>query len=108
MPPSGGAAAPPSSVGLPVPDRPVPAAASGTRLRGALFPAAKVVLLVAMVGFAGWALAKNWPAVSRDLKQLNVWLVLLSLPPIALAMGCAMLVWRSLLADLGAPLPLAV
>jgi uncharacterized membrane protein YbhN (UPF0104 family) len=68
----------------------------------------KVVLLVAMVAFAGWALQKNWAQVSDALKQLNIWLVILSLPPVALAMGCAMLVWRSLLADLGAPLPLKV
>jgi uncharacterized membrane protein YbhN (UPF0104 family) len=78
------------------------------RGRGALFTALKVLLLLAMIGFAGWALAKNWADVSDALKQLNIWLVLLSLPPVAMAMGCAMLVWRSLLADLGAPLPLRV
>lgn len=74
----------------------------------ALFTALKVLLLVAMVGFAGWALYKNWAEVSDALKQLNLGLVILSLPPVALAMGCAMLVWRSLLADLGAPLPVKV
>lgn len=84
------------------------AATAPQRGRGLLFTALKALLLLAMIGFAGWALAKNWDKVSDALAQLDIWLVLLSLPPVVVAMCCAMMVWRSLLADLGAPLPLRV
>lgn len=78
------------------------------RGRAALFGWLKVALLIAMVAFAASALVKNWDEVSAALARLNPWVVGASLPPVALAMVAAMMVWRSLLADLGAPLPIPV
>ncbi|MFI5959992.1 lysylphosphatidylglycerol synthase transmembrane domain-containing protein [Cryptosporangium sp. NPDC051539] len=75
------------------------------RARAILLTAAKVLLLVLMVAFAGYALAKNWGRFTEALRELNPWVAVVSLPPVALAMFCAAQVWRTLLSDLGAPIP---
>ncbi|MFB9318659.1 lysylphosphatidylglycerol synthase transmembrane domain-containing protein [Cryptosporangium minutisporangium] len=82
-----------------------PAAPGKRRVRQALITGAKAALLLAMIGFAGYALAQNWDEVSEALRQLDLWVALVSVPPVVLAMLCAMQVWRSLLSDLGAPIP---
>ncbi|SHN46427.1 lysylphosphatidylglycerol synthase domain-containing protein [Cryptosporangium aurantiacum] len=86
-------------------DHEAPAPPRGKSGRKTLLTVAKVVLLLAMVGFAGYALVANWDKVSDALRQLEPWVAVVSVPPVVLAMACAMQVWRSLLSDLGSPIP---
>ena len=63
-------------------------------------------LLTAAVGLAVYGLASQWPQVHADLAKL-AWYDVAGATLCALAgLGCMMLAWRALLADLGSPLPL--
>ncbi|MEV6150988.1 lysylphosphatidylglycerol synthase transmembrane domain-containing protein [Nonomuraea sp. NPDC052129] len=62
-------------------------------------------LLVAL-GFGGWAVASQWDAVIAGFARLSWPLLAVSLVGVVAALLCAMLTWRTLLADLGSPLPL--
>ncbi|MEU7741774.1 lysylphosphatidylglycerol synthase transmembrane domain-containing protein [Nonomuraea sp. NPDC049158] len=62
-------------------------------------------LLVAL-GFGGWAVASQWDAVVAGFARLSWPLLAASLVGVVLALLCAMMTWRTLLADLGSPLPL--
>jgi uncharacterized membrane protein YbhN (UPF0104 family) len=63
-------------------------------------------LLVAVVGLAVYGLASQWTQVHADLAKL-AWYDVTGAALCAIAgLGCMMLAWRALLADLGSPLPL--
>lgn len=67
----------------------------------------RLVLATLVLGAVAYALAKNWPAVSSELRQVDPGALVLSsafglLAPLLTLMG-----WRRLLADLGSPLHLA-
>ena len=63
-------------------------------------------LLAAVVGLAVYGLASQWPQVHSALAKL-AWYDVAGAALCALAgLGCMMLAWRALLADLGSPLPL--
>ncbi|MEU7832242.1 lysylphosphatidylglycerol synthase transmembrane domain-containing protein [Nonomuraea sp. NPDC049129] len=62
-------------------------------------------LLVAL-GFGGWAVASQWDAVVAGFARLSWPLLAASLVGVVAALLCAMMTWRTLLADLGSPLPL--
>jgi glycosyltransferase 2 family protein len=62
-------------------------------------------LLTAAVGLAVYGLASQWPQVQADLAKL-AWYDVAGAAVCAVAgLGCMMLAWRALLADLGSPLP---
>jgi len=63
-------------------------------------------LLLAVVGLAVWGLASQWPQVESALDKLNGWDVAGAELCVLAGLGCMMLAWRTLLADLGSPLPL--
>jgi glycosyltransferase 2 family protein len=63
-------------------------------------------LLAAAVGLAVYGLASRWSQVHADLARL-AWYDVAGAALCAVAgLGCMMLAWRALLADLGSPLPL--
>jgi glycosyltransferase 2 family protein len=63
-------------------------------------------LLVVAVGLAVYGLASQWTQVHADLSKL-AWYDVTGAALCAIAgLGCMMLAWRTLLADLGSPLPL--
>ena len=66
----------------------------------------RIGLLVAVVGLAVWGLASQWTQVHAALDELRPWDVVGALLCALAGLGCAMLAWRTLLADLGSPLPL--
>ncbi|MEU0570183.1 lysylphosphatidylglycerol synthase transmembrane domain-containing protein [Nonomuraea sp. NPDC005983] len=61
-------------------------------------------LLVAL-GFGGWAIASQWDAVVAGFARLDPPMLVASLGAVVAALLGAMLTWRTLLADLGSPLP---
>ena len=63
-------------------------------------------LLAIALGFACYGLVSQWPQVRAALGQLAVSDVVGSVLAVIVALGCMMLAWRALLADLGSPLPL--
>ncbi len=65
-------------------------------------------LLAAVVGLAVWGLASQWDAVRAALDKLAGWEVAGAFGCALAGLGCMMLAWRALLADLGSPLPLPV
>jgi uncharacterized membrane protein YbhN (UPF0104 family) len=68
---------------------------------------ARRLLIVVLVGFAGWALLKNWRDVGDALTELPPWAAVLAFIPGYMAMVSALLVWRELMHDLGQPLTFA-
>jgi uncharacterized membrane protein YbhN (UPF0104 family) len=58
-------------------------------------------LIVVLVAFAAWALGRNWSAVAQALHEVPAWAVVLAVLAGYAAMGTALFVWRSLMADLG-------
>jgi glycosyltransferase 2 family protein len=63
-------------------------------------------LLLAVVGLAVWGLVSQWPQVRTALDELQLWDVLGAMFCVLAGLACAMLAWRTLLADLGSPLRL--
>ncbi|HEX4812207.1 MAG TPA: lysylphosphatidylglycerol synthase domain-containing protein [Nonomuraea sp.] len=61
-------------------------------------------LLVAL-GFGGWAVAREWEAVVSGFARLSWGSLAGALVAVVAALLGAMLTWRTLLADLGSPLP---
>jgi uncharacterized membrane protein YbhN (UPF0104 family) len=59
------------------------------------------LLLLALVGFAAWAIARNAGAVGAALSTLRPWAVPAALVAGVAAAAVALLMWRTLLADLG-------
>ena len=62
-------------------------------------------LLAIALGFACYGLISQWPQVRAALGQLAVSDVIGATFAVIAALGCMMLAWRALLADLGSPLP---
>jgi uncharacterized membrane protein YbhN (UPF0104 family) len=77
-----------------------------TRLRNSAW--LRAGLLAAVVGLAVWGLASQWDAVRAALDKLAGWEVAGAFGCALAGLGCIMLAWRALLADLGSPLPLPV
>ncbi|MFG2074003.1 lysylphosphatidylglycerol synthase transmembrane domain-containing protein [Nonomuraea maritima] len=66
----------------------------------------RVAFLLVALSFGGWAVAGEWDAVVAGFARLS-WAALAgSLVAVVAALLGAMLTWRTLLADLGSPLPL--
>ncbi|NRQ40505.1 UPF0104 family protein [Nonomuraea sp. NN258] len=66
----------------------------------------RVAFLLVALGFGGWAVASQWDSVLAGFARLS-WVALAgSLASVVAALLGAMLTWRTLLADLGSPLPL--
>jgi len=68
----------------------------------------RIALLVVILCFCGYGLATEWPRVVPVLAELHWYSVAASAVAAAAAAGCMMLAWRTLLADLGSPLPVLV
>jgi glycosyltransferase 2 family protein len=66
----------------------------------------RIGLLLAVVGLAVWGVVSQWPQVRAALDELRLWDVLGAACCVLAGLGCAMLAWRALLADLGSPLRL--
>jgi glycosyltransferase 2 family protein len=66
----------------------------------------RIGLLVLVVGLAVWGLASQWTSVQAALGKLSPWHVVGAAVCVVAGLGCMMLAWRALLADLGSPLPL--
>ncbi|MFI7616377.1 lysylphosphatidylglycerol synthase domain-containing protein [Nonomuraea terrae] len=82
---------------------PVGASAVGRRkgVRGVL----RGAFLAVALGFGGWAVAREWDAVAAGFARLSWPALAGSLAAVVAALLGAMLTWRTLLADLGSPLP---
>lgn len=63
-------------------------------------------LLITVIGLAVWGLASQWTQVQQALDKLNGWAVVWSGVCVVVGLGCMMMAWRTLLADLGSELPL--
>lgn len=61
--------------------------------------------LAIALGFGTWAVASQWDAVAAGFAKLSWPMVAASLVAVVAALLGAMLTWRTLLADLGSPLP---
>jgi glycosyltransferase 2 family protein len=75
--------------------------------RARAFTLLRIVLAVLVVAAVAVAVARNWTAVSADIRRIDGWTfalaaVLACLPPVLTLLG-----WRALLTDLGSPLHLA-
>jgi glycosyltransferase 2 family protein len=68
----------------------------------------RIGVLVAVAGLAVWGLASQWPQVQSALQKLNIWELVGAEFDVLAGLFCMMLAWRTLLADLGSPLPVAV
>jgi uncharacterized membrane protein YbhN (UPF0104 family) len=75
-----------------------------TRLRES--PWLRGGLLAVAVGLAVYGLASRWTQVHADLAKLAGYDVAGAVLCVLAGLGCMMLAWRALLADLGSPLPL--
>lgn len=62
-------------------------------------------LLIVVVGLAVWGLASQWTQVQQALDKLDGWDVVWSGLCVVAGLGCMMMAWRALLADLGSALP---
>lgn len=65
----------------------------------------RVAFLLVALGFGAWAVASRWEEVSAGFAGLRPATVAASLGGVVAALLAAMLTWRTLLADLGSPLP---
>jgi glycosyltransferase 2 family protein len=68
-------------------------------------PWTRAGLLAIALGFACYGLISQWPQVQAALGQLTASDVVGAVLAVIAALGCMMLAWRALLADLGSPLP---
>jgi glycosyltransferase 2 family protein len=69
-------------------------------------PWLRAALLIGAVGLAGYGLVSQWTQVHAALGRLGGWDVAGAAMSAIAGLGCMMLAWRALLADLGSPLPL--
>ncbi len=69
-------------------------------------PWLRAALLAVAVGLAVYGLASQWSQVHTDLAKLAAGEVAGAAVCVIAGLGCMMLAWRALLADLGSPLPL--
>ncbi|MGA5756949.1 lysylphosphatidylglycerol synthase domain-containing protein [Nonomuraea bangladeshensis] len=66
----------------------------------------RVAFLLVALGFGGWAVAREWDGVVAGFARLSAPALAGSLVAVVAALLGAMLTWRTLLSDLGSPLPL--
>ena len=69
-------------------------------------PWLRAALLAGAAGLAVYGLVSQWPQVHAALGQLDGWDVAGAVVSAIAGLGCMMLAWRALLADLGSQLPL--
>jgi uncharacterized membrane protein YbhN (UPF0104 family) len=69
-------------------------------------PWLRAALLIGAVGLAVYGLVSQWTQVHAALGRLDGWDVAGATVCAIAGLGCMMLAWRALLADLGSPLPL--
>ena len=86
------------------PSRLRPAQLAPARL--ARSPWLRAGLLAVAVGLAVYGLASQWPEVHAALAKLDGYDVAGAALCVIAGLGCMLLAWRTLLADLGSPLPL--
>jgi uncharacterized membrane protein YbhN (UPF0104 family) len=72
---------------------------------GRLLPVLRWTLAVAALGFVALALISRWSSVRGQLDRISPGTLLLAFALACAALGTSMLGWRTLLADLGSPLP---
>lgn len=75
------------------------------RPRSSLKRVVRYGFLAVALGFGAWAVARQWDAVVAGFAALSWPMLLASLVAVVAALLGAMLTWRTLLADLGSPLP---
>lgn len=68
-------------------------------------PTLRLALLVVVLGCCAYGLYAEWPQVLPELRQLRWYAVALSLAAAMAGTSCQMLAWRTILADLGSPIP---
>lgn len=68
-------------------------------------PRLRLGLLVVVISCCGYGLYTEWPQVVPELRQLRWYAVALSLAAAMAGTSCQMLAWRTILADLGSPIP---
>ncbi len=68
-------------------------------------PRLRLGLLVVVLTCCGYGLYTEWPQVVLALRQLRWYAVALSLAAAMAGTSCQMLAWRTILADLGSPIP---
>ncbi|MFC4561997.1 lysylphosphatidylglycerol synthase transmembrane domain-containing protein [Nocardiopsis mangrovi] len=66
----------------------------------------RLVVVLVVLGCAGYALHSRWSEAREALAALSPWLVAGSVAAALAGLGAQMLAWRAILADLGSPLPL--
>ncbi len=93
-------APPPGDMTEPSTGTGTPAAPRVPRWRSILRNALLLVMLVFAVG----AIARNWAKLGSALSDLSPWTVAASFVPAILAILAGLMVWRAVLADLGAPM----
>jgi uncharacterized membrane protein YbhN (UPF0104 family) len=75
--------------------------------RVAANPWVRIGLLAIVLAFCGYGLYAVWPQVTAGLGRLHWYSVALSLGSALAGSACMMLAWRTILADLGSPLPVS-
>lgn len=68
-------------------------------------PRLRFSLLIIVLSCCGYGLYTEWPQVVPALGRLRWYAVALSLAAAMTGTGCQMLAWRTILADLGSPIP---
>jgi uncharacterized membrane protein YbhN (UPF0104 family) len=68
-------------------------------------PRLRCGLLVVVLSCCGYVVYTEWPQVVPALRQLSWYAVALSLAAAMTGTSCQMLAWRTILADLGSPIP---
>lgn len=68
-------------------------------------PRLRLGLLIVVLSCCGYGLYTEWPQVVPALRQLRWYAVALSLAAAMTGTSCQMLAWRTILADLGSPIP---
>lgn len=65
----------------------------------------RIGFLLVALGFGAWAVVSKWDGIRAGFAQLSWQALALSLVAVVAALCGGMMTWRSLLADLGSPLP---
>lgn len=82
-----------------------PEAVARVRRRSPVRRLVRYGFLVVALGFGGWAVAREWDAVVAGFARMSLPALAGSLVAVVAALLGAMLTWRTLLSDLGSPLP---
>ncbi|MEV0581906.1 lysylphosphatidylglycerol synthase domain-containing protein [Nonomuraea sp. NPDC050310] len=77
----------------------------GKNRRALLRRVVRIVFLLVALGFGAWFVARQWDEVRAGFARISLPMTAASLAAVVAALLGAMFTWRSLLADLGSPLP---